>query len=150
MAVTVATFRQNFPEFQDQSRFSDAAVNLWLAFSASLVNPDVWNADGGTLADLGTQLVIAHHLVLGERDAKASQAGGTPGTVTGPQASKSVDKVSVSYDSGAVRLEDAGFWGLTSYGLRFLTIARVLGAGGGQFGSSSYGPGPYGGTPLGF
>ncbi len=150
MTVTVASFRQSFPEFQDPGRFADSAINLWLAFSSSLVNSTVWNSDGGTLADLGVQLVIAHHLVLAERDGKASAAGGTPGVVTGPQASKSVDKVSVSYNAGAVQLDGAGFWALTSYGLRFLTIARMVGAGGVQLASCAYGPGPYGATPLGF
>ncbi|MBV8159131.1 MAG: DUF4054 domain-containing protein [Dyella sp.] len=124
--MTPEQFRQDFPEFNDTTKYPDATVQLWLTVSISLVNPDRW----GVLTDQGIELVTAHHLALAKRDQDAAAAGGTPGEVKGPTSSKSVDKVSVSYDTGAVTLQDAGFWNQTTYGVRFLTIARAMGAGG--------------------
>jgi hypothetical protein len=126
--VDSTQFRTDFPEFADTTTYPDATVNLWLTIAVSLVNACRW----GDLTNIGIVLVTAHHLAMAARDEQAASAGGIPGQVTGPTASKSVDKVSVSYDAGAVSLSDAGFWNLTSYGIRFLGLARLMGAGGMQ------------------
>ncbi|CAM2295246.1 DUF4054 domain-containing protein [Ralstonia mannitolilytica] len=126
--MTPADFRATFPEFSDTTKYPDASIEFWMGIAVSLVNPDRW----GVLTDQGVSLVTAHHLVMGQRDQAAAAVGGAPGEVKGPTASKSVDKVSVSYDTGAVALSDAGFWNLTTYGVRFMTIARAMGAGGMQ------------------
>ncbi|CAJ0895973.1 hypothetical protein R77569_04551 [Ralstonia mannitolilytica] len=126
--MTPADFRTIFPEFTDPAKYTDASIEFWMGIAASLVNPDRW----GVLTDQGIALVTAHHLVLAQRDQATAAVGGAPGEVKGPTASKSVDKVSVSYDTGAVALSDAGFWNLTTYGVRFMTIARAMGAGGMQ------------------
>lgn len=126
--MTPADFRTDFPEFTDSTKYTDASIEFWMGIAVSFVNPDRW----GVLTDLGVALVTAHHLVMGQRDQVAAAVGGAPGEVKGPTASKSVDKVSVSYDAGAVALSDAGFWNLTTYGIRFMTIARTMGAGGMQ------------------
>ena len=99
---------------------------MWLTVAASLVNSSRWNE----LTNLGMELVTAHHLVLSMRDQTAAAVGGVPGVMTGPTSAKAVDKVSTSYDTGAATLDNAGFWALSSYGVRFLTLARMMGAGG--------------------
>jgi hypothetical protein len=126
--MTPVDFRTIFPEFADPAKYTDASIEFWMGIAASLVNPDRW----GVLTDQGIALVTAHHLVLAQRDQATAGVGGAPGEVKGPTASKSVDKVSVSYDTGAVALSDAGFWNMTTYGVRFMTIARAMGAGGMQ------------------
>ena len=95
-------------------------------FAASLVNATRW----AELTNIGIELVTAHHLVLSARDQMAATVGGVPGVMTGPTSAKAIDKVSTSYDTGAATLENAGFWALSSYGIRFLTLARMMGAGG--------------------
>ena len=101
---------------------------MWLTVAASLVNGARWME----LTNIGLELVTAHHLVLSLRDQTAASVGGVPGLMTGPTSAKSVDKVSTSYDTGAATLDGAGFFALTSYGIRFLTLARMMGAGGMQ------------------
>ncbi len=128
--ITPAQFRQDFPEFANVGTFPDSAVNLWLAVAGRLLPSLRWQDN----LDLGTELFTAHHLVLSARDQAAAAVGGIPGEVKGPVASKAVDKVSVSYDTGSVSLTDAGFWNMTSYGIRFLTLGRYMGAGGIQLG----------------
>lgn len=126
--MDITTFRQSFPEFSDATRYPDSLVTFWLGVVTRMLNPDRW-AD---LLDIGLSLALAHHLVLAVRDQSSAQAGKVPGTVLGMQTSKSVDTVSVSYDVSAVTNEGGGFWNMTSYGVRFLGMARLFGAGGVQ------------------
>lgn len=127
--MDIAKFRNDFPEFADPTKYSDTQVALWLSVAGHLVNAERW----GPLMDLALGLVAAHHLVLGARDVQAAEVGGVPGQMTGPQSSKSVDKVSASYDTGAATIDGAGFWNLTSYGVRFVTLSKSIGAGPLQF-----------------
>jgi hypothetical protein len=49
--------------------------------------------------------------------------------VAGPIASKSVGGVSISYDVGAVTIENAGHWNGSQYGIQFYQLAMIVGAG---------------------
>lgn len=124
MTVTVAQFRADFPEFADTSKYPDASVAFWLNVAVTRLNPTRW-AD---MLDMGTELFIAHQVVLSARNARAN----TPGATVAPIASKSVDKVSVSYDTSAVRLDNAGHWAATNYGQQFWQLLQMAGAGGVQ------------------
>lgn len=120
MTVTAASFRVNFPEFVDTSKYPDSMVNFWLAFMAKLLVPDRW-AD---IIDEGLQLSLAHQLTIAYRNTL-----GAPGGVLAPQSAKAVDKVSASYDTKAVTLENAGHWNGSSYGLQFYQLLRMVGMG---------------------
>lgn len=126
MTVTPSQLRTDFPEFNDPTRYPDSLIQTWLTVAQSLVNPSRWVE----LTNIGIELVTAHHLVLSLRDETAAAVGGIPGTMNGPTSVKAVDKVSTSYDTNAAMLDGAGFWALTSYGMRYLSLARMFGAGG--------------------
>jgi hypothetical protein len=126
MTVTPAQLRTDFPEFSDTTQYPDPMIQTWLTVACSLVNGSRWME----LTTLGIELVTAHHLVLGARDQMAAAVGGVPGQMTGPTSAKAVDKVSTSYDTQAAAVDGGGFWNLTSYGARYLTLARMFGAGG--------------------
>lgn len=117
--------RKDFPEFADPAKYPESSVKFWLSIAALTLNADRW----GSLLDLGTELFVVHHLVLAARDALGGAAG-IPGKVEGIVSSKAVDKVSVGYDAGSVSLTDAGFYNMSVYGIRFLQLARMIGAGG--------------------
>ena len=124
--MDIAQFRQSFPEFNDTTTYPDSLVQFWMTVAVSLVNADRW----GELTDLGVALVTAHHLALALKDRKTAAVGGVPGQVTGPQSSKAVDKVSASYNTEAVAIKDGGFWNATMYGVRYLSMALMMGSGG--------------------
>ncbi|WP_446903001.1 DUF4054 domain-containing protein [Burkholderia sp. YIM B11467] len=124
--MDIAGFRQTFSEFSDATKYPDSLVQIWLTVAVSLVNPTRWME----LTDIGIGLVTAHHVALATRDINMAAVGGVPGQIAAPQSSKSVDKVSASYDTGAVAVKDGDFWNGTMYGIRFLTLARMMGAGG--------------------
>jgi hypothetical protein len=128
MTMTVATFRQQFPAFSDAGTYDPNAINLYLNFGYAMLNGGRW----GAMLDYGVSLFTAHYMVLQARDNATSAAGGIPGTVQGVQTSKSVDAVSVSYDTQAVTQENGGFWNMTRYGTELLLLARWMGSGGVQ------------------
>jgi hypothetical protein len=127
-APSLSDFRQTFPEFGDLTIYPDASVTLWLGFATQMVNETRW----GSLYNLGVYLVIAHNLILAARDQASADAGGIAGEMTGPVSSKGVDKVSVSYDTGSATMQGAGAWNLSTYGVRYLQLSRMFGAGGMQ------------------
>jgi hypothetical protein len=125
MTVTVATFRTSFTEFTSATIYPDADVQFWLTYAGLLLNANRWKS----MLDLGTSLFIAHNLVL-EQQAKASAANGAPpGLSSGIVSSKSVDKVSISYDTNSAAEKDAGQWNLTIYGQRYFRLMKMFGAG---------------------
>lgn len=128
MAVTVASFRADFPEFTSNTAYPDATVAFWLGLAGKMLSADRW----GDLTDYGIELFVAHNITLAARDLKTADAGGFGGSGAGVTSSKTVDKVSVSYDTAAATIEGAGNWNLTTYGTRYIQLARLVGAGGVQ------------------
>ncbi len=144
MALDPTTFRTQFPEFTDQSVFPDALITFWDGVVTNLLNPTRWGAN----LPVGEALFVAHHLAISARDQAAANVGGIPGEVQAPKSGKSVGGISVSLDTGAVTVNDnefAKFCNMTSYGLRFLALSRLTGAGGVQIGIGSGVAGPMGG-----
>ncbi|MEL5513693.1 DUF4054 domain-containing protein [Serratia bockelmannii] len=122
-------FRADFPEFADKTRYPDAAVNFYLGQADAILNQDVLGDQFVYLAELFT----AHYTELRGRALAGSGLGlvnsnGSAGVAT----SKSVDKVSVSYDVSGVIDPDAGFWNNTGYGREFFWWWSMFGAGGRQ------------------
>jgi len=216
--ITAALFRQNLPEFADQTRYPDSGIIFWLNVAYGLLNQnqnrfgnpgqpslaaalavgglnyavgDQWTPAGGqgpnatqllvknigaggtitavtlqaagyyfqlpgpnpvsqgsttgagsgatfnltysqklgTLYDMVTSLFVAHNVVLERRAQDEAEAGITPGVATGPISSKSVKDLSVAYATGDVSLTDGGHFGGTTYGQRFIYLARIKGMG---------------------
>lgn len=131
-ALTVTQFRAMFTVFRDPTVWPDGEIAIWLALADKMINQTRW-AD---IRDTGMALYAAHFLILAERDKRAGDAGGIPGAPTaGIMGSKSVGGVSVSYDTQIGLDPNAGFWNLTSYGLRFYRLMRIVGMGGTQISS---------------
>lgn len=129
MTITPALLRQNFPEFSDTAKYPDAQIQYWLTLSVSFLSRCVWLDDN--IFDFGTQLFAMHYLSLFQKNLLTASAGGVPGgSVQGPVTSKTVDKVSVAYNATLVALENGGQWNMTTYGIQFLQIARMVGMGG--------------------
>jgi hypothetical protein len=120
--ITDAQFRIDFPEFNDPAKYPAGSVNFWISFALKTLNAERW----GDLLDMALELRVAHELTI------ATQNGRTPGAIVGPITSKTVDKISVARDTGVVTEPDAGQWAATSYGLRYIRMARMIGAGGMQ------------------
>ncbi len=145
MTITVAQFRADYPEFNSSTLYPNSQVEYYLALAVKLLPADRWT----TLLDTATELYVAHHIAMEAKAQVESTSGVIPGEVTGPVSSKSVDKVSVGYDTGAAAEEKGGHWNLTVYGIRFLRLAKIFGAGPLQvgigmvpYGSGAAWPGP--------
>jgi hypothetical protein len=125
--VDKAQFRADFPEFASTTDYTNAMLDFWSSIADKVVSLDKW----GTLFTQGASLFVAHNLVLQRRNINAA-SGGVPGNQTGMQSSKAVGRVSVGYDNGDVALENGGAFNLTTYGMQYLQLARMIGVGGVQ------------------
>lgn len=137
--ITPAQLRANFPEFANQSRYPTGLIQFWLTWAYNMLNARRF----GIMLDSYAQLFAAHNISL-ERQAMdaalvASKAqSGTVGLTIGPTSQKSVDKVSISYDTGAWLSPDAGHWNLTIYGIRLWEGIQMFGAGPVQIGAGGF------------
>ena len=124
--MDIATFRAVFPEFVDAAKYPDVQVQYYLDFAVQSLRPEAWR----NLLERGTGLFVAHYLAM----SAVSRAGTVPGRgQLGIVASKSVGPASISYDNSAISAQaDAGHWALTSYGLMYWELMRMVGTGGWQ------------------
>lgn len=148
--IDAATFRLYLPEFISTVTYPDSAVNFWIAIAGIMLPKQTWGLGSPTavsppttMLDIGAALFVAHNLVLEARNQKAVNAGGIPGGgAGGPVTSESVGGVSRSYDTSAAINLDAGPWNLTTYGTRFVFMARLVGKGPIQLGVDCFANAP--------
>lgn len=125
---TVQQFRTDYPEFANETRYPDAIINRALRQADLTLDQNVQLDQFVFLAELFT----AHYTELGGRTLAASAIGGVNSGGGGVLTSKSVDKVSASYDVSGIVDPDAGFWNNTGYGREFFWWWSMYGAGGRQ------------------
>jgi len=127
--VDIAQFRQAFPEFADVARYPGSLVSFWAAIAEQLVSADRF----GDLWTHAVNLHVAHHLAMAIANQEAAEQCAVPGAknIMGGVTSKAVGSVSVSYsDSLAQASEQNGsHWNLTTYGVQYLNLARMIGQG---------------------
>ncbi len=125
---TVAQFRTDFPQFSDDTRFPNAQIQ----FRLNLADRQISQQGKESLYAYMVELYIAHYLYLWDKDRRSSALGGAGGANNGVINSKSVDKVSMGYDTGATLNPDAGFWNNSRYGSELYEQIIQFGAGGRQ------------------
>lgn len=127
MATTfdIDQFREEFPEFANESSYSDSMITFWSGMGIALLNTDRW----GTLLDYGLKLWTAHNISIAKQN---DQAGVVPGTGAALLASESAGPLSYSRDTHSTVELDAGNYNLTTYGQQFIRLARIVGTGGYQ------------------
>lgn len=124
-AITPAQFRADFPEFASSVAYPNSQLTFWLNFAYVMLNATRW----GRSLDMGAELFVAHNICLEARAQADAARGGIPGQQVGPINSKSVDKVSMGYDTSSGIEVGAGHWNLTIYGTRFVRMMKLFGAG---------------------
>lgn len=115
--MIIATFRTNFPEFADATKYPDSMVTFWSTIAEAQIVSDRW----GDILSQSIELYTAHHLLIAYDNKRGKQ--------TGIQSNKSVGDVSVGYDTTSSIELGAGHWNLTSYGKMFIRLSRLYGAG---------------------
>jgi hypothetical protein len=100
---------------------------FWGASSVVATSPPT------TVADFALEMWTAHQIVLEKQALDAARVGGDPGTKIGIINSKSVNGVSVGFDTSAVAGTDgvkgAGYYNQTMYGMRFWRLAKARSGG---------------------
>lgn len=125
---TVAQFRNDFPQFANATTFPDAQIQFRLSLADVQLNQNRF----GAMFVYMVELFVAHYLFLYAADSRSASVGGAGGSNSGVLTSKSVDKVSMSYDTSATLNPNAGFWNNSRYGSEFYQTLLTFGAGGRQ------------------
>lgn len=137
-AVTVASFRQSFPAFQDITLFPDPMVDFWLSAADLMLTtrwPNTPKTDGGpTMRTMGISYFTAHNLTLQRQAADEANSRGDPGLHTGTISQRTIGPTTESYDSANTVSLGAEHWNLTTFGVQFIRLAKFVGAGPLQFG----------------
>lgn len=137
MTVTAASFREMFAEFADAAKYPSPRIDAYITLAAKMMNAGRW----GDLADYGAMLFVAHHVSLQAKRVRDSRFGKAPGQAGGIVNNKSVDKVSIGFDTQSTAEEGAGHWNLTAYGQEYIRMAKIVGMGPVQVGAPSDGEG---------
>jgi hypothetical protein len=120
------TFRLHFPAFADTTTFPDPQVQFFIDMATVMCNPVVWCQ----LRQMGVELLTAHFLTMQQWMMQGAAGGGVPGMATGIASSKSVSKVSVSYDQTTGTTEGFGPFMYTVWGRQYAWYAQLAGTGG--------------------
>lgn len=118
-------FRCNFPEFTDESAYPDSLLDFWAVVAEGIVDDCRW----GDMRDNALGLVLAHYVSLAIADQQAAIKGAIPGTNNGAVTQKKVGEASVSYDAINNSESGAGQWNKTTYGVRYISLTKLIGAG---------------------
>jgi hypothetical protein len=126
MSLTTQQFRVDFTEFSSTQQYPNSMIQFYIDLSSKMLNVERF-LDSFVYAQ---ELFIAHTCTIEARAIKEASGGGIPGTmVAGIPTSKSVDKVSVSYDTNAIMDKAAGHWNMSVYGIRLWQLMGLFGAG---------------------
>lgn len=126
---TVEEFRADYPEFDDTAIYPNATIARYLNRADRNLDQNVFGTDFVDLAELFT----AHYTELSGRIQSAGKSGVVNSSRgAGILTSKSIDKVSGSYDVSGIVDPEAGFWNNTNYGREFYWLWSMFGMGGRQ------------------
>ncbi len=123
--MDIPAFRVAFPEFADNTVYTNAQITFWSGLAESLLVEDIF----GDTYDFAVQLYTAHEITLARQNKQSAGIGGTPGQQGGIASQKTVGGVSVSYDPNSTTEKDAGWWNMTNYGKQLYRLIKIFGAG---------------------
>lgn len=129
---TPEKFRADFPQFADETKYPTTMIQARLSLADVLMSESRFGED---IFPYVVELFVAHYMALYAADMRGAAVGTAGGANSGVQTSKSVDKVSVSYDASMTMNPDAGFWNNTRYGAEFWEYLMIFGAGAVQLGT---------------
>lgn len=122
--LTIAEFREQFPEFTEEN-FPDAVITPQLLAANLFFNTDIYSDE---LRKYAMGLLVAHRLTLAARDGAYAEGGYTgAGSAAGVTASKSVDGASISFDNSLGSEDGAGQFNLTRYGKDLWLLIKMMG-----------------------
>lgn len=129
---TPEKFRTDFPQFADETKYPTPMIQARLSMADVLMSESRFGED---VFPYVVELFVAHYMSLYAVDMRGVSTGGAGGKNTGVMTSKSIDKVSASYDVSVTLNPDAGFWNNTRYGSEFWEYLMIFGAGAIQLGT---------------
>jgi hypothetical protein len=124
--MDIAQFRLDFPEFSNDTVYTDSMCTYWSTLAEKLHSEARFGAVYNNIIELYT----AHCITIQARDISVAASGGFPEGQAGAISSKSVGDVSVDYDTKWSFENNGGWFNTTIYGRQYLQLAKMYGKGG--------------------
>lgn len=120
--MDIATFRAALPEFADTTKYPDALISFWLQIAVNRLNPSIW----GSSLNLGLLWLTAHLVALAKRNETSGSGAGIPGSAS-VMSMKQLGPGQIGYNTTLGAIPGAGAYNLTSYGIEYYTLLRIVG-----------------------
>lgn len=144
MSVGYSDFIQDYSEFSNQTRYPQSSVEYWIGIAYVLLTQPLYGTSfwdttpgpfiptgqtvGRSMQDFGVELFTAHNLALEVQADDAASLNAVPGTVGGSLTGRTVNGLTVVYDTAGSLEKDGGHYNLTTYGRRLLRMIKIVGA----------------------
>ena len=127
--MDIPQFRLDFPQFSDESIYTDSMCAFWSASGERLNCPSIFGDDYNLLIELYT----AHNISIQAKEIFTSSTGGVPQGDPGAITSKKQGPVEYQFDSVSASILGAGIYNQTWYGRQYWQLRSVYTKGGLQF-----------------
>lgn len=125
--MDIAQFRLDFPQFSDDTKYTDSMCTFWSKRGESVNSPDVFPSD--VYKEL-IELYTAHYIVLQYKDIFTSNIGGIPMGESGAMSEKDQGKVRYQFDTSGAAAVNGGQFNMTEYGRQYLQLRNIYAKGG--------------------
>ena len=122
IAFDIAKFREQFPEFADDTKYPNAMIEMYFEMATCYVSDEDYGCLSGSCRELALNFMTAHLLKIGTD----TTVGDAPAFVS----SATVDKVSVSTVPPPQKDQYEWWLSLTSYGPQLLALLKAKSTGG--------------------
>ncbi len=124
--MDITQFRLDFPEFSDDTVYTDSMITYWSTLAEKLHKEPRF---GDVYTNI-IELYTAHCIALQAQDIAASNTGGIPLGDGGTISEKTVGTVTIQYDTTWSFENNGGWFNQTIYGRQYLQLAKMFGKGG--------------------
>lgn len=125
--MDITQFRLDFPQFSDETKYTDSMCAFWSELGESVNSPEVFPDEVYTKL---IELYTAHHIVLQYKDIFTSGVGGVPVGDAGAMTEKSQGDVSYTFDGASASIANGGQFNVTEYGRQYLQLRNIYAKGG--------------------
>lgn len=125
--MDIAQFRLDFPQFSDETKYTDSMCTFWSELAEENLSVDVFPPK--TYKSL-VELYTAHHIVLQYADVFTSNIGGLPIGQAGAITGKDQGTVNYTFDGASAAIQNGGEFNVTEYGRQYLQLRNIYAKGG--------------------
>lgn len=124
--MDIAQFRLDFPQFDDDTKYTDEMCAMWSELAESLHSREVFPEPAYTRL---IELYTAHNISIQYKDIFTSMVGGIPTGDAGAMTVKDQGTVAYTFDGANAAIPNGGQYNVTDYGRQYLQLRNIYAKG---------------------